>query len=551
MIKKIMVILVMVLVIAISTVSANSEEISFSCNVPYSLGKVRSTVYPGDNIRALFSIESRYRDAKVVTTKIELPSGVILTESLSDLWYVTKSQNGVVLSGEFELAGGYGHWFELIGLKCSNDLEPGQYKIKITVSHGEQRSSKEFYFSVQNSKAIRSDEPITLDTVLLPLDRDGSFDERLQPNTLNLRDQTLDYYKNILRGQGAVNTLAESAHPIAYMGLDFSNPASQQKMLLITAKLLDKNTGQVVAGLVTPASNVEDKDGGAFLGHKDRLVAFVALQDMPKERVTIPIYVDDKILVSGNYLLQVSAQEGDNLPIVYDMPITVIVSNTKAGMITSGALLAVALGGIFGFSRRQRLLGQMKTRWLVTIALFGTASFAMVNVPATFLNDVFHIILGPFGFLVTGLFHSVFLYMLIVSLLILLPSPGVVALMTMVRMLLSMLTFGHVSPVSILFYGVQAVSLEMMLYVGGITRDSSPTLVDIGWRKLVSIILICGLADGMSTYINLQALSFLYRLFYTDWYIMLCVIINGFLYTAVGAACGVYLGRELGKIGGD
>lgn len=549
--KKIMAMLVMILIIAISTVSANSKEISFSCSVPYSLGKVRSAVHPGENIKALFSIESRHRDAKVVNAKIELPSGFILTESLPDLWQVTTTQTGVVLSGNIELAGGYGHWFELIGLKSSTDVKSGQYKMKITVSDDKESSSKEFYISLQDNKQVLADEPITIDNVLLPLDRDGIFDERLHPNTLNLRDQTLDYYKNILRGQGAVNTLAESAHPIAYMGLDFSNPSSQEKMLLITAQLLDKNTGQAVVGLITPTSNVEDKDGGTFLGHKDRLVALVALQGMPKERVTIPIYVDDKALVGGNYLLKVSAQEGDASPITYDVPITVVVSNTKAGMITSVALLAVTLGVIFGFSRRQGLLGQMKTRWLVTIALFGTASFAMVNVPATFLNDVFHIILGPFGFLVTGLFHSVFLYMLIVSLLILLPRPGVVTLMTVVRMLLSMLTFGHVSPVSILFYGVQAASLEFMLYAGGITRNSPPPLLDIGWRKLVSIVLLCGVADGMSTYINLQALSFLYRLFYADWYIMLCVMINGFFYTAVGAACGVYLGRELGKIGGD
>ena len=551
MLKKIITMLTIILVIAISTVNASTEEISFSCSVPYSLGKVRSTVHPGESIRALFSIESRHRDAKVVATKIELPPGFTLTESLPELWHVTTGQAGVVLSGEIELAGGYGHWFELIGLKSSKDIEPGQYKIKITVSDDEQSNSKEFSFNVQANKQMVTDEPIKLDNVLLPLDRDGIFDERLHSNTLNLRDQTLDYYKNILRGKGTVNTLAESAHPIAYMGLNFSNPASQQKMLLITAQLLDKNTGQAVVGLVTPASNIEDKDTGYFVGHNDRLVAFVALQGELTERVNIPIYADDKALAGGNYILKVIAQEGNALPITYDVPITVVVNNTKAGMITSTALLAVTAGGVFGFSHRRRLLAQMKTRWLVTIALFGTASFAMVNVPATFLNDVFHIILGPFGFLVTGLFHSVFLYMLIVSLVILLPRPGVVTLMTVVRMLLSMLTFGHVSPVSILLYGVQAVSLELMLYAAGITRDSPPMLINIGVKSFLSIVMICGLADAMSTYINLQALSFLYRLFYADWYIMLCVIVNGFLYTGVGAACGVYLGRELGKIGGD
>jgi len=48
----------------------------------------------------------------------------------------------------------------------------------------------------------------------------------------------------------------------------------------------------------------------------------------------------------------------------------------------------------------------------ITVALFGTTMFACVNVPSTILSDFSHILRGPFGFLIIG----VFLYMLMISL---------------------------------------------------------------------------------------------------------------------------------------
>ncbi|HEY3425728.1 MAG TPA: hypothetical protein VGL27_13090, partial [Negativicutes bacterium] len=240
--RKIAVMMVVMLIITIATVAAGTSEISFSCIVPYSLGKSHSTVGPGESMRAFFSIESSQPVTKVVTAKIELPPGFTLLEPIPDLWQVATGQSGMELSGKIELAGGYGHWFELIGMKSGKDIEPGQYKMKITVSDEEQSSSKEFPINVQSNQQIVTEGPLTLANILLPLDHDGVFDERLQRNTLNLRDQSLDYYKNIFRGKGAVNTLVELAHPVAYMGLEFSNPAMQQKLLLVTAQLLDKNT---------------------------------------------------------------------------------------------------------------------------------------------------------------------------------------------------------------------------------------------------------------------------------------------------------------------
>lgn len=193
----------------------------------------------------------------------------------------------------------------------------------------------------------------------------------------------------------------------------------------------------------------------------------------------------------------------------------------------------------------------LKTRWLVTIALFGAAAFAVVNVPSTLLNDFFHILLGPFGFLITGLFSSIFLYMMVVALVILIPQPGVVALMTVVRMLLGMLAFGQISPIGLLSYGLHALLLELLIYGSGMygwlqQREDNP----IPWDKIALLAVSCAVADTIAAYVSLQAMAFLYRMYYAAWYIALVLLFNGFIYTIIGAACGTALGKRLARVGG-
>ena len=46
-------------------------------------------------------------------------------------------------------------------------------------------------------------------------------------------------------------------------------------------------------------------------------------------------------------------------------------------------------------------------------------------------------------------------------------------------------------------------------------------------------------------------MSVLYRLYYADWYIYLVMAVNGFMYTMIGAGCGLMLGSRLADVGGD
>lgn len=111
-------------------------------------------------------------------------------------------------------------------------------------------------------------------------------------------------------------------------------------------------------------------------------------------------------------------------------------------------------------------MDRFKTRNLVLIALFGTVSFAAINLPMTILWELSHAIFGPFSFLFTGLFNEILLYMLIASLVVLIPKPGVIGLFMMVRFLLGGFITGSFTPIIFITLSVNAILLELMLYAG-------------------------------------------------------------------------------------
>ena len=145
------------------------------------------------------------------------------------------------------------------------------------------------------------------------------------------------------------------------------------------------------------------------------------------------------------------------------------------------------------------------------------------------------------------------LYMLTGALITLIPLQGVVSLMAAIRLLLGMVAFGHMSPIVFLSYGVNAFLLEGALALSGFTAknlyDVKPAAFSL--RRLVILALACALADTAATYVTLQGMSVLYRLYYADWYIYLVMAVNGFMYTMIGAGCGLMLGSRLADVGGD
>ena len=545
-IKKALTGLVMVLFVLLTITGQAQDGLSFSCQFPYYLGKARDSVTPGTQTAALFTIENRDLVDKAVELTISLPPGFRPVGSLEN-WEIKEEANHYVLIRQALLAGGYSQWYDLLSFQVATELPLGSYTATVTAGEVAQQIPISVGAGTNDATAA-----VTIAGIVLPLDKDGKNDDRMGRNVLVLRDRQWDYYKNLLIGKGASNQEVEAIHPVTHLGVDIANPSGVQKLVVVTVHLLDAASHQSINGLFTPGSTNEDINGGAMDGQKNFLEVFTALNGDVWQRIQIPVYADERDLADGNYILQAELTDGVKPPLVCEVPLTVVKKDNKALVVVSIATMLVVAGIVVALRRLRQVLKILKTRWLVTIALFGAAAFAVVNVPSTLLNDFFHILLGPFGFLVTGLFSGVFLYMMVVALVILIPRPGVVALMTVIRMLLGMLAFGQISPISLLTYGMHALLLELLIYGSGMyvwlqKRDEE----NIPLSKIAFLAISCGVADTISTYVGLQAMAFLYRMYYASWYIALVLVFNGFIYTAVGAACGTALGKRLARVGGD
>lgn len=529
--------------------AAPGESLMVSLDAPYSLGSRRTTVAPGETIRAIINIESTATEERDIPVEIRLPAGIAPTGD-NGRWQVIRQEEGWLLRRNIALAGAYGQWFDLLTFGVADDLAVGAHKIVIRA--GEQTTEKVLQ-AAPLAAGVSTRQPPVFERIVLPLDKDGKQDEKQSGSAIVLRDRSLDYYKNILRGKGAADLEIEAIHPVTHMGLDFSNSAGQQKLVLVEAELLDRNTRRHIPGLYTPGSNSDNDGAGAMADKQERLTAFVALNGEAKQRLQLPIYADESLLTEGEYLLRVTVEDGAAQVWSKEIPVTMVKKNLR-GMMTLGvALVLLLVFLVVGGKRLPAVLAAMKTRRLITVALFGTCAFAVVNVPSTLLNDFFHIFLGPFAFVLTGMFSGVMLYMLTGALITLIPLQGVVSLMAAIRLLLGMVAFGHMSPIVFLSYGSNAFLLEGALALSGFTARTLADAPPAGFslRRLLILALACAVADTTATYVTLQGMSVLYRLYYADWYIYLVMAVNGFLYTMIGAGCGLLLGSRLADVGGD
>ena len=67
-------------------------------------------------------------------------------------------------------------------------------------------------------------------------------------------------------------------------------------------------------------------------------------------------------------------------------------------------------------------------------------------------------------------------------------------------------------------------------------------------RSLFVWAVVLGFCDAIAVYVDFQLSILLYRLFYADWYIVLRILIEGFVYTFIGVLLGARLGRGLWRV---
>ena len=187
----------------------------------------------------------------------------------------------------------------------------------------------------------------------------------------------------------------------------------------------------------------------------------------------------------------------------------------------------------------RRIVTSFGVRVLTLLSLLGALKFCL-GFGTELLNQVLYGLLGPFNCLVGGLLSEVVTYLLITSVLFLVPRVGAMTIAGIVCYLIRGILFGSFGLTDILFTGSSIAFFEIFLFVFGVTRFRQTPHHK---PKILAMMPALAIADAAATFTALTLHSVFYRLFFADWYIVLQVGVTGFLYTLIG----VYLGRSLGQ----
>ena len=141
---------------------------------------------------------------------------------------------------------------------------------------------------------------------------------------------------------------------------------------------------------------------------------------------------------------------------------------------------------------------------------------------------------------------QIMLHLLVVALLVLFRAPGVLTLMYFVKYMLAGLMFGHFTPLGLLSMCVNVAILETLLYLSGFYRRQ-----ELGKGYMLFICLLMGVGDALVTFVNMEQMMFFYRLYYADWYLALYMLVNGLVYSSIGAWLGAKTGSKLQQVMGE
>lgn len=472
----------------------------------------------GSTLSTYVFFESYYDGNMNVTMELDLPEGFVLHETPIH---------------SFSLQTEYDNWYRLVEFYIPEDMPCGTYTVTATAVVEVEGTKHTIVRTAQLNLASKEEvtDEISVSQLIIPSDEDGYGDPSHLSNTLVVQE-TSPALKKLLKVTDL--KLNKEDFTSTFIGIEITNTGNSTIPVIVTYDILDTKTGEPVKAFKPEIMGIS-ADATCY--------TTLTLSPGSSSLISLPLYISQDAM-GGDYLLRVKVKltGSDWTAVTKEQKITAI-SRKWGPIITTfiASLLGLTALGFF-ISRSREIMDRFKTRNLVLIALFGTVSFAAINLPMTILWELSHAIFGPFSFLFTGLFNEILLYMLIASLVVLIPKPGVVSLFMMVRFLLGGFITGSFTPITFITLSVNAIILELMLYAAGITsKNPAP-------ENRFKMGIICGFADMTSGYVSFSVWMVLYRLFYSDWYITANILIDGFLYTFIGTWFGISLGNRLKKV---
>lgn len=530
--------------------AATETQVTF----PYRLEGRGTAVAAGSVNPMLLVVSGGFEKTERFELRVQLPPGLSLSGQMTDDWQtVGDSAQGQQLTRSIELNQGYDNWFSFVYLQCDASLQPGDGQISLTVFGDGQVREKTCDFQIAAARSVS--EPANaswkIQRLEAPVDHYGEKDARQEENVIYLRDNILEELRSRLSGQGGADWASISRHPFSNVAVYVRNSAGSQELLRVKAELFDAN-GVLMQGLGQVTAHPNDDESNADVSTaqgKEQQVeyALLALDGRSEQRLVMPLHGDIARFQPGTATLRLTFTGAADEQIA-SLPVRFVVRRESTMAVLSTAVCALLVLGVSLRWHGRRLLSRIDARGVITIALFSAVSFGAITVPVTLAGEMIHVLLGPFSPLISGLFSGVLMYLLLLALVRLYPMVGVISFMLLLKWLLTAIVFGRISLIGMGGLAVHAVLLESVLYVTGWTGFSACVR-----RRLpvLALAVSCGLTDVAVTYVNMELMIFFYRLFYADWYIALYVLLNGLLYSSIGAWLGVRVGDRLIKVTGE
>ena len=526
---------------------------------PYNLDKREAQVVHGGSTMPLYINITNFDEPEEQNAEVRvvLPTGFYALPN--DKWQLRTEEGRQVAVSRWLLPADFSQTFDLLYLRPDSSASAGEQKILVDVAGAGWHKQKELRFSYdaqQEAAEVKATgkkhkpDPSKfnwyIQNVTLPVDNLGNKDDRTAEGVIYVRDTTLEGFRNRMLGDGATNWSAVFNHPATFILLDMRNPQRDVRLLKFKAELVDKTTGKVAPGLCTAGKNDNDSEHGwaGATGNSNETNALISLDGQKSQTFIIPLYVDYFTVLEGDYSLRVTVS-GNGQEKVQEVPLTIAKKN-NLGLISVGlSFICLVLLAIFSY-KLKGCIYKIGARGAITVALFAALAFGGITLPTTLIGDLLHVFLGPFSGFLTGLLSGVLQYLFVLSLLVLFRAPGVLTLMYLVKYMLAGLMFGHFTPLGLLSLCVNIVVLEAVLYFSGFYRQK-----ELSKRYLLIISLLLGLGDAVITFINMQQMMFFYRLYYADWYLALYMLVNGVLYSSIGAWLGAKTGMKLQQVMGE
>ena len=363
----------------------------------------------------------------------------------------------------------------------------------------------------------------------LPTNRFGEFDATRRTDVLQMPTP----FGRFLRERiGGLPTSVGDEEPFAFQSVCLRNDSPTALAVVLRGWVCEAGEKEPCAAFAPPS----------VLGKAAPFVSTPALLLPPESdtSVVLPVFVRPDTL-PGDYRrdLHVRLLGTDAVLTSLSVPVRVERRGRPVFFIALFAAIVTVLALPILAWRGPKWLARMPAVELIQIALFASAAFLLVAVPARIFATLLNALLPIFSPFILGLYSQVMALAILGALVVLVPRPGVVLLAGATRFLLNGVFFGAFSPVDFVYVIPVLLVGEICLWVAGVTRRPDEPVT------AVSLAPACALMGVAAAGLQLSLEMSLYRLFFAHWYILLFLLLDGALYPALGAVLGVRLGSAL------